>query len=62
MGKLATIIPNRMDLRVAGDDKQYVNLQFHKDDDHVDVIVNRKEVPALIEQLQKLTTSAADAG
>lgn len=56
MSKLATIVPTRMDLRLAGDDDKWVNLQFHQKDDHVDVIFNRDQIPFLIEQLQKLGT------
>jgi hypothetical protein len=54
MSKLATIIPNRMDLRYAGEGEEFVNLQFHEKDDHVDVIFNRGQIPYLIEQLEKV--------
>ena len=60
MGKIASLTPNRMDVRV--DDKgRWVNLQFHQKDDHIDVIFNRSQIPFLIEQLQKVTSEAAQA-
>jgi hypothetical protein len=61
MSKLATIMPNRMDLRFAGNGEQFVNLQFHEKEDHVDVIFARSQVPFLIEQLQKLETKSEEA-
>jgi hypothetical protein len=61
MAKLASITPNRMDLRLAGDSGQFVNLQFHNENDHLDVIVNRSEIPLLIEQLKKLETTTEQA-
>ena len=59
MGKLATLTPNRMDVRLGGEGK-WVNLQFHKDDDHIDVIFNRHQIPILIEQLQTLLADTAE--
>jgi len=61
MGKLATLIPNRMDLRFSGDGEEFVNLQFHEKDDHVDVIFNRGQIPFLIEQLEKVGRKAEKA-
>lgn len=54
MGKLATVIPDRMDVRLAGDGDKWINLQFHEKDDHVDVVFNRSQIPFLVEQLDKL--------
>jgi len=61
MSKLASIVPNRMDVRL-GKGAEFVNLQFHQKDDHVDVIFNRSQIPFLIEQLEKVRAKDVEAG